>query len=261
LGGLIIGAFPVPAEVPFGTHTWHARAIYADFNESEWSQDWHFSLQDTSLSITRFDMTPASPSNAETVNVYVCPSFQVSTTIRVRVNTATDGSTNGEWIDIGEHGPCPGDPAEHVPIVWNTLPFADGTHLMRTEARDNDWVPAWSRVASEDKTYTLQHRRPERPNLRQPIHDSWSSTRNLTYAWAPATNATSYRLCVSTDPSALFCNLVDQTLPSSTTSHQVTLDADYRDVYWTVTASNDVGSNTSVPGHFGMGAATCCGAG
>jgi N-acetylneuraminic acid mutarotase len=237
-------------EVPVGTHGWRVQAAYVTSGEdiaiSDWSDTWHFTLTDLNLTITRFDFSPTSPSSAESINIYACSSFSVSTTTRVLVNTANDGSTDGEWVVLpGEHGPCSGDPPQAPPIVWSTLPFADGPHRVRVESRDNDWNPAWGRVASAEQTFTLQHRHPAAPQLVQPTLNFWSNTRGITFAWSPTTNAQSYRLCVSRDPGPGACNLVDQTFNSSVLSYTTALDADYASVDWSVTASNDVGSNVS----------------
>ena len=37
---------------------------------SDWSDWWNFTLTDLTLTITRFDFSPTSPSNAETVNIW-----------------------------------------------------------------------------------------------------------------------------------------------------------------------------------------------
>ncbi len=242
-------------DVPVGTHSWHVQAAYAigeDVIISDWSEWWNFTLSDPNLTITRFDFSPASPSNAETVNVYFCPSYSVNVTIRGLVNTAADGTASGEWVWIGEHGPCGGQPDQQPPAAWNTLPFADGTHLIRVEARDNDWNPAWAQVSSAEQTFTLQHRRPASPELVQPAQNAWLNTGDVTFAWDPATNGASYRLCVSTDPSLATCNQADQTFGSNVTSYAAALTGDWQDVYWNVTASNDVGSDASAVRHFGI---------
>lgn len=244
-GWIAESSFTVPGEIPPGTHSWRVQALGPDFNISDWSDTWHFTLVDSNLTITRFDFSPTSPSANETINVYACGSFPVDMTLRVLVNTANDGSPNGEWVWVGERGPCGGQPDQQLAAVWNTLPFADGPHLVRVEARDNSWVPAWSRVASAEQTYILQHRRPAAPQLIQPAPNAWLSTREVTFAWAKTTNATSYRLCASDQPGPVACNLVDQTFSSSVLSYTTTLNADYADVYWSVTATNDVGSHAS----------------
>ena len=245
--------FTVPNSLPYGTFGWHVRSIASDGSLSAWSDTWNFTLTNPNLTITSFSFDQGSPSNAELVNIYACPSYLVSVTLRALVNTASDGSANGNWVVMpGEHGPCNGTPPQAPPIPWDTLPFADGTHLVRIEARDNDWNPAWSQFSSADQTFTLSHRRPDSPSLIQPAQDSWWNTRDLTFAWSAATNANSYYLCVSTDPTLSTCDQVDQTLDSSTTSYSASMSGDWKDVYWNVTAINDVGSNVSNTGHFGI---------
>ena len=243
-------------DIPVGTHSWRVQAAYVtsgnDILISDWSDWWNFTLADNSLSITRFDFSPSSPTNAESVNVYTCGSFSVNMTERVLVNTATDGSSSGDWINVGERGPCGGQPDQQLAATWNTLSFADGTHRVRVEARDNSWIPAWARVASAEQTFTLNHRRPGNPSLIQPAQNSWWNTRAINFAWSPATNANTYHLCAGTTSTLAACNLVDQTFNHSVTSYSATLNDDYQDVYWSVTAGNDLGSNGSGTGHFGL---------
>lgn len=242
--------------LPYGTFSWEAAAVNVVSEDliliSDWTDPWHFTKHDPTLTIERFDFDTASPSNAENINIYACPSFDVSTTIRVLVNTATDGSASGDWVWVGEHSSCPEPAEQHPPIPWNTLPFADGTHLVRVEARDNSWNSPWTQVTAAEQTFELQHRRPGKPSLLQPTLDAWFTDRDIAFVWSPTTNADSYQLCAGTSPGPASCNLVNQTLDNTVTSYSTTLSNDYPDVYWTVTATNDVGSNVSAGGHFGI---------
>ena len=85
---------------------------------------------------TRIQFLPNA--NNEIIGITACTEGAAGLNIGlgVRVNDANDGSTSGNWIIIKQLGvPCfdqtPGNP-DHP--EWHTLPFKDGTHVVRIEA-------------------------------------------------------------------------------------------------------------------------------
>jgi hypothetical protein len=120
------GCYTFPWLSP-GTYTWRAKAQDPAGAQSLWSASRHFSLATGSAGITHFDAVPIDP---DQVRLRPCTTLTQPVTLSVRVNTAADGS--GSWNVIGEPaGACATDATAPV---WNTLPYADGAHLLRVVA-------------------------------------------------------------------------------------------------------------------------------
>jgi len=240
-----------PSGLGYWTYEWSVKVRDSHGAESEWSDNWHFSIRSDSITITDLHFDPASPSDATQVKIYSCADglAGVGITQRTEVNTAPDGSDSGEWKIIKELGvPCYTE--IDVP-VWQTLPFENGDHLVRVLARgpdDTQWQGASIRYA----TYHLNHRRPASPDLVAPGHESWVNSRTVTFRWTEAIRAESYTLRVSTNPNPDTDPIVDQTLPAGTTSYQVTFGQDYQDLYWSVYANNDRGYTGAGARRFGI---------
>jgi hypothetical protein len=240
-----------PSGLGYWTYEWSAKVRDSHGAESEWSDNWHFSIRSDTITITDLHFVPASPSDATEVKIYSCTDglAGVGITQRTEVNTAANGSDSGEWKIIKELGvPCYND--IDVP-VWQTLPFEDGDHLVRVLARGPDDTQ-WQGASIRYETYHLNHRRPASPDLVAPAHNSWVNSRTVTFRWTEAIRAQSYTLRVSTDANPDTNSIVDQTLPAGTTTYQFTFNQDYQDLYWWVYANNDQGSTSPGAWHFGI---------
>lgn len=226
--------------------------------ESEWSDTWHFTLVNPSLSISELYFQPQD-ANSEQVKIRTCTTGQggIGITMRVSVNDANDGSGNGAWHIIKEQGsPCFND--IDAPI-WNTLDYGDGPHRVRSEA--HGLQTGWDGAAVREEVYTLPHRRPAGTRLIAPIpltenyrDPIYLNSRTIPFRWQPTIRASSYTLHVGInpspkdDPSPVF----RQTFGSTITGTTVTLNQDYPTLYWQVSTTNDVGSNASVDQLFGI---------
>jgi RHS repeat-associated protein len=238
-----------PTGLPYGVFSWSVTAVDNRGLRSAQATPWNFSIDSPDLTFTDFSFDPASPSNAEQVNVHACTTGNNGqATLRVSVNTRNDGSANGTWNIINELGvPCYNSVDRPV---WNTLPYADGPHLVRVEAHGTPQT--WQGEVSTQTTYVLNHRRPDSPQLQAPTNNVYLNNRNVTFNWSQTTNANNYRLRVSTNPDPTQSPILDVTVPSSTLSYSYTFDQDYPALYWKVSPSNDVGSNDSAIYVFGL---------
>jgi murein DD-endopeptidase MepM/ murein hydrolase activator NlpD len=216
-------------------YTWHAQVRDSRNQVSDWGPDWHFGVQSSTVSFTDIHFDPGSPSNAQTVVCYACTSgcAGVGVELQVWVNTAADGSANGQWKEIKTLGvPC--FTANDAPR-WDTLDYADGVHKVRFQAKSCDGT-----IVTQERNFTLNRRQPSRPFLEGPSHDFWSNSRTITFSWQAAMRATGYRLVAGTSPN-LTQNLVLD-VPVNGTSYTHTFDQDYSRLYWGVYASNELGT-------------------
>jgi hypothetical protein len=97
-----------PSSLPPGTYEWRVKARDNRGAESDWSDPWHYSVESTGVEINQLYFEPLDP-NQEQVRIRACTTGHagVNISLSVRVNTATDGSENGEWRIIKELGvPC-----------------------------------------------------------------------------------------------------------------------------------------------------------
>jgi len=250
----VSGNCHTPSSLNPGTYSWKMRVKDSRGGVSDWSDPWHFSVEAAGVTINELYFEPLD-ANQEQVRIRACTEGHagVNITLRVLVNDANDGSDSGEWHIIKELGvPCFNE--QDAP-VWHTLPYEDGTHRVRVVA--NAIQP--DATDTRDELYTLLHRRPASPELLSPVdrHDVnrivWLNTRSVTFSWAPTVRAQGYTLHVSTtsnpsgDPSPILRQSV-----GTNTSYSTTFTDDYPDLYWQVTATNDVGSNDSGAGHIGI---------
>lgn len=238
-----------------GTYEWKVKAKDEHGAESDWSDPWHFSVESSGVSINEPSVTPGSPSSADRIDFCVTTSGHATVNIDVRalVNTASDGSANGEWRYLD--GYLPGN--NQWCWWWNTLEYGDGDHLVRFDARA--WEPAANDV--RQITYHLNHRRPPSPVLVAPIPASgniaeaiYLNSRTVTFQWKEAIRATSYTLRVSTQPSPKDDPnpVLQQTFGPGVMQYTATLTQDYPTLYWQVSATNDVGTSDSGAQRFGI---------
>jgi hypothetical protein len=232
-----------PTLGPYG-YQWHAKVRNPSNGlESDWSETWHFNIEsrEPTLDDVRFD--PPSPSAAEQVRIYACARDEWE----VFVNTATDGSRNGEWKLVEppfNRGCDPNNPQAWV--KWWTLPWEDGLHRIRIRVYKNG-----QNIVRDDWTYQLYHRKPDSVDLISPKGDIWLNSRTVTFRWKQTVNAQSYSLVVATDPDQQN-KVLEQTLDGNQTSFTATFAEDYPSLYWFMGARNDVGFNGWSRAHFGL---------
>jgi len=136
-------------------YSWKVKAKNSQGVESEWSESRNFSVASTTL---KFDgdisFSPPSPSSADMIKIFASTIGWggVGVTLRVSVNAAPDGSSNGEWRILKELG-VPKFNEVDAP-EWHTNGWSNGTYRIRVEAKGpND--PNWQNPAITETTYTL----------------------------------------------------------------------------------------------------------
>jgi RHS repeat-associated protein len=246
----ITGTSDQPLGLPYGTWEWWVVARDDRGLVSAQSAHRRFTIESADVRITDLSFIPPSPSASEDIVIRACTEGRggVGVGMRVSVNSATDGSANGDWRILKELGvPCFNSiDAPH----WPTLPYADGTHRVRVEAKGDG--TEWAGAAVREATYTLQHRRPAEPVATAPPTGTFVADRTVTFRWTGVTNAESYRLRVWRTADMSATPLADRTLPAPTASSTETFAADEGTLHWRVTASNGVGTNDSVVATLGI---------
>jgi hypothetical protein len=233
------------------SYSWRVKVRDSRGGESVWSDSWHYTLVNSTLSITQLDFQ-ALDSNSEQVRIRACTAGQagIGITMKVMVNEANDGSSNGKWNTIYELGvPCFND--TDAP-TWHTLRYGDGTHRVRVEAHGLN--TGWDGAAVLERTYTLPHRRPAGPAIYAPVPASgdtreaiYLNSRTVTFKWENTLRSTSYTLHVGTtpDPSTSSNPVLRQTVSGNITEYTYTFTDDYPVLYWQVTANGDAGGSNS----------------
>lgn len=219
---------------PYG-YQWHVKVRDNEGAESSWSNTWHFTIYDPQIDITQLEFVPLDPAS-EQVRILACA--DAPATLKVEVNTANDGSANGEWRVLKELGvPCFNN--EDAP-VWNTLEYEGGPHRVRVLARGEG---GWESAAVREEVFSvpLDHR-PNQPFGQLPTNEAYLASRTVTFDWIETLNTNDYRLEASLVPD-FNSLLLGQEFPAGTTSHTYTFDQDYPTVYWRVIATGDYGSN------------------
>jgi len=133
-------------------YSWKVKAKNSQGVESEWSESRNFSVASTTL------ISPPSPSSADMIKIFASTTGWggVGVILRVSVNTATDGSSNGEWKILKELG-VPKFNEIDAP-EWHTNGWSNGTYRIRVEAKGpND--PNWQNPAVAETTYTLVNKK------------------------------------------------------------------------------------------------------
>ncbi len=238
-----------PSSLRPGIYYWHVKVRNSATRlESDWSETWHFSIDSQELTMDNLVFSPASPSPADEVRVYACVHGfgEIGLGLKIEANTATDGSASGEWQWIHHLGKFCYD--RNDPSTWPswwTLPLEDGTHLIRATGYHGD------DTIVKEAMYTLRRRRPNGPAHIAPSRGTYVNSRTVTFHWTASVRVQSYRLVVSTD-AAQQNRVLDQTLPSGTTEFATTLGQDYALLYWSVVASNGLGSESSGCWEFGI---------
>ena len=240
-----------PNGLGYHGYKWRVRARDSKGAISDWSESWNFNIESGDVTVTDIHFDIPSPSSSEYVRVFAATSGCGGTNIglRVMVNTANDGTTNGQWNIIYELG-VPILTEENAP-TWDTRPYEDGTHLVRVLAKGCTDA-TWEDGSFKDQPYVLQRRKPSWPPPQTPVNGAWLSTRNILFRWDPAIRANSYRLWVSFNPNPEISPFIDQTLGPDTLSYSHTFGQDHNAVYWKIRAINELGYNESVTYKFGI---------
>ena len=195
--------------------------------------------------IVDFHLDPASPSDQSNAVCYVCTEGcgGVNVTIKVEVNTAADGSPNGEWVFLKEMDtPCYTE--DNAP-QWPNLDFPDGPHLVRVTIKDCD-----GNIQTAVATYELAYRQPGHPYLISPGPNATLTERTVTFQWQASLRATTYTLWVGTSEKPEDAPILHQVLTE--TSYTTTFATDYAQLYWRVDAQNDKGRTQVGPQSFSL---------
>ena len=240
------------------SYSWRVKVRDNKGGESIWSDSWHYTLVNPTLSITQLYFEPQDATK-ERIKIRACTEGQggIGITMKVMVNEATDGSSNGKWNTLYELGvPCFSD--IDAPI-WDTFGYYDGTHRVRVEAHGLN--TGWDGAAVREETYTLPQRRPPGPKLFAPVPTSrnnrdkiFINSRTITFSWEPTIRTNSFTLHVGTNPNPKDDSnpILRQTFASTTTSYTHTFDQDYQTLYWQVTSTNSIGTSSSTDQLFGI---------
>ena len=226
-----------PQGLGYYGYQWRVKVRDSHGAESSWSDVRHFTVYNPQITITQLDFVPLG--NGEQVRIMACASGTANT-LKVQVNTANDGSDNGEWRTLKELGvPCFN---EIDAPVWTILNYASGPHRVRVLARGDG---GWENAAVLEKTYTVAaNLRPNSPSGILPSDRSYLNSRMVNFQWTETFRTTGYQLQAS--ESATFDTLLlDQTFPADMTQHTQIFSADYATVYWRITAVGPYGTHES----------------
>jgi hypothetical protein len=232
-----------PQGLGFNGYQWRVKVRDNRGAESGWSpQVWHFTVQTNDPQIYQFYSTTCRPSWGSPEQICFCAQTNAGT-IRLQVNSATDGSANGEWQILNELGTsnysCSSD--NDRPPTWTQLEYETGTHLVRLYARRDG---GWENAAHQDITISLPaDRRPNTPFRLQPAQAAHVSSRTVQFQWIDTLRTTSYHLIASTNADLSGPLLLDVQLPVGITTYTHTFAEEFATIYWQVTATGPYGAN------------------
>ena len=211
------------------TFTWHAKVRDNSSGlESGWSDAWNFSIASQQLTMDPLTFNPPSPSAADgSIAVRSCVQGfgNVNLGLSYQINSATDGSANGDWHGFANGGNnCP-DP--NNPSTWGQLSsrdYADGDHLIEAIGTGPQ-----GQTMIVTANYHLNHRRPQDTQLISPVNNVRINSDTVTFVWRPSVNAFSYQLVISANAD-MSSPLFNQNV-GSVTSYQYTFSQDYSPLY------------------------------
>lgn len=232
-----------PQGLGFNGYQWRVKVRDSRGAESGWSpQVWHFNVLNNQTQIYSFYSTTCQPTWGSPEQICFCAQTNAGT-LRLQVNSATDGSANGEWQVLNELGTPNYNCAspDDRPPTWTQLEYEAGTHLVRLYARGEG---GWENAAYQDITIPLPaDRRPNTPPRLSPLQDAHVASRTVQFAWEETLRTTQYHLIVSTNEDFSGAHLIDVQLPVGTTTYSHTFAQEYATLYWRVTAIGPYGTN------------------
>ncbi|CAG1011518.1 partial Thermophilic serine proteinase, partial [Anaerolineae bacterium] len=184
-----------PPSLGFENFQWRVKVRDQYNSESEWSEIRHFTVENNEPQIYSFYSMTCRPAwnQGEPEKICFCSDTNAGTQ-RLQVNTAPDGSENGEWIVLNEIGTpdytCSSD--NDRPPTWGHLSFDPGHYRVRLYARrDGGWAAAAHRDIFVDLT---TDRRPDTP-IGTPSN-VYLNSQTVHFDWVDTKRTSSYRLIV-----------------------------------------------------------------
>ncbi|MBI2305296.1 MAG: peptidoglycan DD-metalloendopeptidase family protein [Chloroflexi bacterium] len=237
-----------------GIYSWKVKAGDGT-NESAWSLDtWNFSVADNHVTI----IWPPIFYEPNTNNTHICVPVSyggiIAPDVYAWVNRKADGSESGEWRLLDHYGPDAGpdcdrrdsrDPLAPVHGFWIRSPeYVTGQHVLRVTATKRDSGSSATKSLTFDIAYI-------RPSDFQPVAPStfdnngtfWNNL-SINFQWTAALRADNFKLRASTSSDIWndTSPILDVNLSGTTTAYTYTFGHDYDKLYWSVKATNSVGS-------------------
>lgn len=220
-------------------YQWRVKVRDSGGNESDWSEVWHFGIEDSSVVIDYFYARQCGDLADDPDKICFCANANQGE-LRLQINLATDGSENGEWKIIGYTGREMHCTTQYNTINLDHLDYESGQHLVRLYARTDG---GWEAAATADTFVDMPPERPpNRPAGRQPLDHAYVNSKTVHFDWRDTFRTTSYRLEVSTDP-GYGTLLIDESFSVGTSEYDYVLGSDYETIYWRVTSTGPYGTS------------------
>lgn len=233
-----------PTGLSYYGYQWHVKVRDNGGAESGWSETRHFTVNDPEPQIYSFYSQVCRPAwnQGDPDKICFCAETNAGT-LQLQLNSANDGTGNGEWKVINELGSsnysCSLD--TDSPPTIDPKELTTGTHLVRLYARkDGGWVAA----KTQDITISVGNLRPNLPLAQTLTNGAYTNSQNVTFIWNSTQRTSNYRVEVSS-VADFSSHLLDQTLPSTQTQLNFYLDSPYDPVHWKVTSIGPYGSNSA----------------
>lgn len=112
-------------------YSWRVKAVGKSGLESEWSEEHIFSIK---FKLSFIEGITFIPHPNDGIGILASTNGGLGVTMKASINTANDGSSNGEWVVIKEELEVSEFNENNAPI-WNTMGWSDGTYRVRVEAK------------------------------------------------------------------------------------------------------------------------------
>lgn len=217
-------------------------------NESDWSSDtWNFNVATGDVSIGEPTVYQASHPTETHICVLVTYGGISGPEVRAWINTANDGSENGNWVQLDHYGPntTPDCTSSNVHGFWlRSAKYTTGNHVIRISAQkpDNGFS------ATRTFVHNIPYMQPPEviPVAPSTLADNgtWWNNYTIDFTWTLSLRTDSQTVRVSTSPDLWNdpSPLVNVALGASATSYSHTFAQDYGQLYWGVRATNGAGS-------------------